>query len=79
MLVATRTQIIEVSLVPIPSDPGACITRVFGGDMIDVQHRMILRHKRMPEDRERIKQHPPSDVGDDYDESSFRRQMPPRG
>src|SRR5258708_1485081 len=49
VLVATRTQIIEVSLVPVASDPGAFITRALSGDMVDVQYRMLVRHKRMLE------------------------------
>jgi hypothetical protein len=78
VLVATRTQIIEVSLVSTPSDPCAHITRVFGGGMLDVQRRMIMRHRRLLEDREHRHQ-PPTDPGDDYDENPLRLRMPQKG
>jgi hypothetical protein len=77
VLVAMRTQIVEVSLVPVPSDPGACITRVFGGDLLDVQRRMLVRHRNMLVDRDRGEHQPPS--GDDFDEDPLRLRMPPKG
>ncbi len=73
VLVSKRTQILEVSLVPIPSDPGAHITRVFGGDMISVQRRMMARHRDMLADRCNIKHRPPSDPDDDYEENPARK------